>query len=167
MIFTIFKDDFDTFAQWYTWGMGSNLSILNKVIPQDSGINRPDSFAESEQDLYYFFQDLYADIYEFPQKYSIPIEDYNNDTRTNEKRLNVARVVKAGVLDFLLKIGQIGELSNDNLIIESSVYNELLESKKKKITRPLFQQTRNSIFGRVREIAVLQYLIIAAPYPHE
>lgn len=72
-------------------------------------------------------------MYEYPKKYAIPIEEYTTESRINEKRLNVARVVKDGVIDFLFKIGQLGQPNNGTLLINLSVFNELLESKKKKI----------------------------------
>jgi hypothetical protein len=119
MVFNVEKVEFDTFAQWYTWGMGINII-------------KPDK-EQSSSGLYCFFEKLYEDMYGNPERYSIPVETYPDEIEFNRKRLNVSRVIRNVVLDFLYRIGQMGVPEMGTLKIEPRLYRELAGEKSKKV----------------------------------
>ncbi|MFZ5351502.1 MAG: hypothetical protein ACOZCL_02125 [Bacillota bacterium] len=103
-------------------------------------------FYEAKEELHSFFEKLYEDMYENPDKYGIPLQSYPDDIKFNEKRLNVVRVVKGSILDFLFKIGQAGKVNENKMLLNSAFFRELCEEKRKKAKSLLFLE-RFSHFG--------------------
>jgi len=138
MNINISKEEYNTFAQWYIRNMYINLFPVCILSEQNDSLYGSEDFQIAMQELHTFFQNLYADMYNYPDKYSIPVETYPDELRFNKKRLKVSNIVRNVILDFLYKIGQAGRHEANILKIELQVYEELAKDKSKKIDFPLF-----------------------------
>ncbi|QUI21849.1 hypothetical protein HZI73_05845 [Vallitalea pronyensis] len=131
MIFDKKQDTFNTFAEWYVWGMGTFMSPLYKVVPKALVEGDVENFLEAEEDFYHFLKNMFQDMYKQPEKYNLPLEPFIRHDQFSKKRLNVRRVARNGILDFLFQIGQVGILDGERFMISQGVWYELLLHKNK------------------------------------
>ena len=133
MEFTPEQEEFGTYAQRYLWGLGTNLSQFKEITPQEISAADESNILAAEHELYSFFKALFEDMYQYPEKYKIPVDALGDEIKSNEKRLKATRVINGVFLDFIYKLGQIGRLESETLVIGLSSYLDLVAEKQKKL----------------------------------
>jgi len=138
-------------GQWHVWRLGLDMAEFQEEIPPQLPENMLEELHSAQLSLYRFFQDMLADLYSQPNLYGIPEDrcealstgDKNQEDRIREARLKVRKAIEVGILDFIYRLGQAGDVYGHVLKVPRSFYDQLAAEKIKK--------TKNKAFIKVIE----------------
>ncbi len=142
MEFSLKSPIYSSFAQAHAWYLGVDRAEFQAATP--SGLSEPQAQAlgRAQADYSQFYDDLLADLYQYPEHYGVPNIPYQACLEgqaspaelawARESILKVRKVIDACVLDFLYKVGHEAELQDGALILDRGRYNQIVTEKSKR-----------------------------------